>query len=272
MPGAGLGLTYNLYVHPQINIQSVRMQKRPRRSLSPASSASPALQRQPAPGAAPDPVAATPGGTAVAAGPTTVASAPRTNRERTDATRQALMAAARALFVRLGYAATSTPAIVAETGLTRGALYHHFVDKRDLFRAVVAEESHRVAQAIDEALTPTMSPTEALHAGSAAYLAAMRAPGRTRLLLIDAPAVLGGDEVAALDEAGAAGALREGLAAALGVGTDVPVAEIASLLSAAFDRAALAIDAGADADAFGRAMEHLLTRAVAPARERQRRS
>ena len=64
--------------------------------------------------------------------------AARTNRDRTERTRAALLQAARALFVAKGYADTSTPEIVAAAGITRGALYHHFDDKRALFRAVVA--------------------------------------------------------------------------------------------------------------------------------------
>ncbi len=186
----------------------------------------------------------------------------RSNRQRTDATRRALTASARELFVVHGYAGTSTPAIVAATGLTRGALYHHFADKRDLFRAVVADEARAVAEAIAAAVAPGATPREALLAGSATYLAAMRVPGRTRLLLIEGPAILGAAEVDALDQAGAAGALRAGLAAAIGPQNHLPVAALATLLSAAFDRAALAIDAGEDAGAFRNAMDLLLERTL----------
>jgi AcrR family transcriptional regulator len=178
----------------------------------------------------------------------TIERPPRSNRERTDATRQALIDAARSLFVQLGYGDTSTPAIVAAAHITRGALYHHFADKRDLFRAVLEQEARAVAQDIEAAAPAGSTAREALLAGSDAYLAAMRAPGRTRLLLVDAPAVLGPAEARALDDAHAARSLHEGLGAALeeaGV-QPAPLAELAALLSAAFDHAALAVDAGGD--------------------------
>ncbi len=190
----------------------------------------------------------------------------RTNRERTEATRGALLAAARAAFVEKGYAATSTPEIVAAAGITRGALYHHFVDKRDLFRAVLEDEARTVAAEIERAAPSTRSARKALIAGSKAYLDAMTVPGRTRLLLIDGPAVLGSAEIFALDEAHAGRTLREGLQAAMGERMTPPatVDAFAMLLSAAFDRAAIAIDAGSDAAAIRAVMMRLVERTLDP--------
>lgn len=190
---------------------------------------------------------------------------PRTNRERTEATRGALLAAARALFVEKGYAATSTPDIAAMAGITRGALYHHFEDKRALFRAVLEEEARAVADEIERAAPATRSPRKALLAGSQAYLDAMTVEGRTRLLLIDGPAVLGVGETLALDEMHAGRTLREGLALVLDgrIAPPVTVDALATLLSAAFDRAALAIDAGSDPVAIRAAMTRLIKRTVA---------
>lgn len=202
-----------------------------------------------------------------------------------------LLLAARARFVVDGYAATSTPAIVAEAGVTRGALYHHFVDKRDLFRAVVERESRAVAAEIEagsrgggadgsggasggasgggtgvstggNAGDAAVARAE-LVAGGQAYLRAMRAPGRTRLILIEAPAVLGAAEASALDERLAGATLVVGLAAALGDNpAGLPIAELAMLLSAAFDRAALAVEGGADAEVVGRAIDALVAGVV----------
>jgi AcrR family transcriptional regulator len=175
------------------------------------------------------------------------------------------MQAARALFVEKGYAQTSTPEIVAAARVTRGALYHHFTDKRDLFRAVLEREAQAVASEIEASGSPDASPRAALLDGSLAYLEAMSVSGRTRLLLVDGPAVLGPGETAAIDEAHAARTLREGLEAVAGsLRHPLPVAALTALLSAAFDRAALAIAEGADPLAFKAAMIGLVERVTAP--------
>ncbi len=187
---------------------------------------------------------------------------PRSNRDRTEATRAALIDAARELFVRKGYGDTSTPEVVAAAGITRGALYHHFADKRDLFRAVLVREMQAVAADIRAAAPAELPPREALLAGSAAYLGAMSVPGRTRLLLVDGPAVLGHQEVRALDGANAAATLAEGLAAAKVKPQGTSLEAVAQLLSAAFDQAALAVDAGAEVAQQQAAKAWLLRRVV----------
>jgi AcrR family transcriptional regulator len=191
-----------------------------------------------------------------------------TNRERTETTQLALLEAARALFVSKGYGDTSTPDIAQAAGITRGALYHHFADKRDLFRQVLAREAMAVAADIEAAAPAPLGPREALLQGSEAYLDAMTVPGRTRLLLVDGPAVLGMAEAMAIDDANAAHSLREGLVRA-GVGRGkVSVDALSQLLSAAFDRAALEIDAGADANEVRAAMRWLIEQALGPVSKR----
>jgi len=189
------------------------------------------------------------------------ARASRSNRERTDATRQTLMDAARALFVERGYGDTSTPDICAAAGTTRGALYHHFVDKRDLFRHVLQREAEAVAAEIEAACPADLPPEQALIVGAEAYLRAMTLPGRTRLLLIEGPAALGHAETDAIDRRHAARSLREGLTAAMGPAS-APVDGLAVLLSAAFDRAALEVDAGADPAQVRAAMLWLIGRTL----------
>jgi len=191
-----------------------------------------------------------------------------TNRERTESTQLALLEAARALFVSKGYGDTSTPEIALAAGITRGALYHHFADKRDLFRQVLAREAMAVAADIEAATPERLSPREALLQGSEAYLDAMTVPGRTRLLLVDGPAVLGMAEIMAIDDANAAHSLRQGLTrAGMGRG-EVSADALSQLLSAAFDRAALEIDAGADAKEVRAAMRWLVEQALGPDRKR----
>ncbi len=174
----------------------------------------------------------------------------RTNRDRTEATRTDLIAAARRLFTEKSYAETGTPEIVATAGVTRGALYHHFADKQALFAAVVEQEAAAVAGEIESASPPTLDARDALISGSDAYLAAMRAPGRTRLLLLDGPAVLGRAAMDAIDNRHGNRSLREGLVAAMHARSmkKLPAEALTALLAAAFDRAALAIEAGASAD------------------------
>lgn len=189
----------------------------------------------------------------------TPARAGRSNRERTQDTRRALLDAARALFVARGYADTSTPDVVAAAGVTRGALYHHFADKRELFRHVLEAEAEAVREAILAAAPADLPARASLLRGAEAYLDSMTVPGRTRLLLIDAPAVLGAQEALAIDQANAGSTLEQGLTEAL-AGTDVDIAPLARLLSACFDRAALEIEGGGNADRTREAMLWLIGR------------
>ncbi|MEQ8586524.1 MAG: helix-turn-helix domain-containing protein [Thalassobaculaceae bacterium] len=190
----------------------------------------------------------------------------RTNEARTAATRTALIAAARALFVDKGYAETGTPEIVAAAGVTRGALYHHFADKADLFRAVVTAEAAAVAAAIERAADTDGSPRQALIEGAGAYFAAMTEPGRARLLLLDGPAILGPEAMAALDRDQGGGTLRHGLAAASRRIDPAELDALADCLSAAFDRAALAIAGGADPAPYCAAITRLIDATLRTAR------
>lgn len=181
----------------------------------------------------------------------------RSNRERTEQTRQALIDAGRRLFVEKGYAETATPEIVEAAGVTRGALYHHFEDKKALFRAVIEREAQAVAQAIEARSAQQDAPRAALITGASAYFDAMAAEGRTRLLLIEAPAVLGLPAAAAIDAENTEATLRAGLAALLPEAGAL-LGPLTSLLSAAFDRAAVAIEAGGERRDYEQAVAVLL--------------
>ncbi len=167
----------------------------------------------------------------------------RTQAERRAETRRLLLEAGRKLFAEKGFADTATPDIVAAAGVTRGALYHHFADKTALFAAVVEAEHAAVAASIEAAgeATPT-DPVAALLAGSQAFFAAMADPGRRRIMLLDAPAVLGREALDAIDAQYGLETLVCGLRDAMDAGAikRLPVLPLAQLFGALFDRAALA--------------------------------
>jgi AcrR family transcriptional regulator len=181
----------------------------------------------------------------------------RTQKERSDVMRKALMRAARELFVTHGFASTGTPEIVAAAGVTRGALYHHFADKEALFEAVVRAEAEAVALAVEAVDCTGLPPVDALIRGGEAFLMAMQVPGRATLLLTEAPAALGLARLAVIDRETGARTLIDGLAAA-----GVHDAAVAELLSAAHDRAALAIAQGEAEGPWRAALQRLVRGAV----------
>jgi len=185
----------------------------------------------------------------------------RSNAARTQETRSALISAARSLFLKKGFAETGTPEIVATAKVTRGALYHHFSDKIDLFRTVVEDEAKAVADQISRAPVEDTTAIDALMKGAEMYFSAMMVPGRTRLLLIDGPSILGHTEMSRIDRETGGEELRLGLAAALpkNVQADLPLDVLAELLSAAFDRACLEIADGKPNEDYKLAIKTLLT-------------
>ncbi|MDQ3443021.1 MAG: TetR/AcrR family transcriptional regulator [Chloroflexota bacterium] len=170
------------------------------------------------------------------------------NAVRSERTRTALIAAARDLFATGGYAATSTPDIVRVANVSRGALYHHFADKLNLFRAVVEAEQATVAQEVDRPSQEVDDPVAAIRLGGEAFLEAMRDPGRRRILLIDGPAVLGVAAMREIDARHAGRTLVEGVQTAIAAGRmrSLPPVALAALLNAAFDRVAEADDEGGE--------------------------
>lgn len=184
----------------------------------------------------------------------------RSNHERSERMRSKLIAAARRLFTEGSYADISTPDIATAAGVTRGALYHHFADKQALLRAVIEAEAEAVAAEIETETPPDMPVVRQLSEGAATYLRAMAVPGRTRLLLLDGPAVLGRTVMDDIDRRHAARTLREGLAQAMNEGaiSALPLDALTSLLSATFDRAALAIEGGDAASDYAEVLDRII--------------
>src|SRR5215212_9338438 len=115
----------------------------------------------------------------------------RTQAERSESTRGALIDAARRLFAERGYAGVGTEEIVRAAGVTRGALYHHFEGKRELFEAVYSQIEAELAERIAKgALAPgASSPLEAMRAGAGMFLAACTEPEVQQVALLDGPSV-----------------------------------------------------------------------------------
>jgi AcrR family transcriptional regulator len=118
----------------------------------------------------------------------------QTQRERSDATIEDLLRAARALFADRGYNATSLDAVCDAANVTKGALYHHFSGKQHLFRAVYEREQARLARIVGRAYREAEPGSwEAVFAGARAFLAEVLAAGVQRINLLDAPGALGMD-------------------------------------------------------------------------------
>src|ERR1700716_826624 len=108
----------------------------------------------------------------------------RTQAERRETTRAALLAAARELFAERGYADVGTEEIVQRAGVTRGALYHHFRGgKEDLFRAVLVEISAETARRVTRQALEQQDPWDALVVGIDAFLDACATPEVQRIVL-----------------------------------------------------------------------------------------
>ncbi|QVQ50751.1 TetR/AcrR family transcriptional regulator [Spiractinospora alimapuensis] len=166
---------------------------------------------------------------------------PRTRAEQRERTRQVLIRDSRRLFAAHGYAAVGLSEIVRSAGVTKGALYHHFDAKVDLFRAVLSEVQTEVGDTVASTADAQSDPWEQLVAGCQAFLEATSEPGVQRIMLVDGPAVLGWAEWRALDEATSARHLAEALTSLMEAGliTEQPVTPLTRLLSGAMNEAAL---------------------------------
>ena len=162
---------------------------------------------------------------------------------RSEATRRRLVSAARTLFGARGYAEVGTEEIVRAAGVTRGALYHQFRDKADLFAAVAEEVEAEIAERIAGAAGAgaEADPVGALRSGARLFLDACAEPEVERIILLDAPAVLGWEAWRDLAGRYGLGLVRFGLQAAIEAGAIVPqpVAPLAHVLVGALNESAL---------------------------------
>ena len=168
-------------------------------------------------------------------------------------TRSQLVAVGHRLFAERGFAATSTEEIVAQAGVTRGALYYHFKNKEDLFRAVLTEVEETIHERITAVAMAESEPWAGLVAGCGAFLDACMDPAVQRIALLDAPAVLGWEVWRQVGSEHRFGILVAGLQWGVVAGEidDLPVVALAHVLLGALNDGALFI-AGAEDKAVAR--------------------
>lgn len=169
--------------------------------------------------------------------------AERTQRERSEATTAELVEVARRLFAADGYAATSLDDVVRGAGVTKGALYHHFSGKRELFLAVFEREQQRLAAVQYQAFARREGTREGFFAATRAFLEASLDPGVQRITLLDAPSVLGWERIREVEGRYALVQLRQGIEALIRDGhlAPRPVAPLATMLFGAMCEAAMMV-------------------------------
>jgi AcrR family transcriptional regulator len=195
----------------------------------------------------------------------------RTNKNvaRGEATRSQLIAVARRMFADRGYEDTSIEAVLREAGVSRGSLYHHFASKESLFEAVAEDVETTVGAQTLAAASDADGPVAALRAGFLAWIRLAGDPVVQRILLIDAPAVLGWERWRSMEERHALGLIRAGLQVIADGGHLRPdlVGTLAHVLLASVNEVALLVARSDDqeaamkagADAIDELLQRLLT-------------
>ncbi len=165
----------------------------------------------------------------------------RTQADRSAATRDALVSAARPLFAEQGYAAVSTDHIARAAGVTRGALYHQFAGKEELFAAVFEQVEAEIAGRLATQLGSGTDPLAALHDGIDGWLQICSEPEISRIVLIDAPAALGWERWREIGQRYGLGLVEVAIQGLLDAGLlpDQPVRPLAHVLVGALEEAAL---------------------------------
>jgi AcrR family transcriptional regulator len=184
--------------------------------------------------------------------------------EQSDATRNTLLSVARELFTEHGYAATSTNEIADHAGVTRGALYHHFAAKEDLFRAVFEQLEAEVAEHVAREALAGADPLEQLRLGSRAFLDACLDPAVQRIVLLEGPGVLGWETWQGIEERYGYGLVATGVEAVIAAGLvdEQPVGPLAHVLFGALAQAGLMVARADDPAAARTDMEAAMDRLV----------
>ena len=169
----------------------------------------------------------------------------RTQTERSAATQQSLLEAARGLWGDRGYAAVSTPEIAEAAGVTRGAMYHQYANKAALFLAVLeaveTDVTERLVATVADAQPKT--PADALHIAADAWLEIASGPEVRQLVLLDAPSILGWAGFREISHRYGLGMTEQLLSATIESGElkPQPTRPLATILIGALDEAAMSI-------------------------------
>ncbi|HXD58666.1 MAG TPA: helix-turn-helix domain-containing protein [Thermoleophilaceae bacterium] len=163
--------------------------------------------------------------------------------EYAEATRRGLLDAARELFAADGYVDVSIDEICRRARVTKGALYHHFKDKRDLFAAVFEEVEREWADELAELVAEERDPLERIQIVGDAFLDACLDPARQRIMLLDGPSVVMWEELRQIDAGRGFGLIATLLTDAMDTGQlePQPVGPLAHLMLGAMHEASLAI-------------------------------
>jgi len=175
----------------------------------------------------------------------------RATKEQSEITGRRIRDVATALFAERGYTAVRLEEVAAAAQVTRGAVYHHYRNKQHLFEAVAAAAQQRVAAAVAGAAEAVADPWDGLVAGCRAFLTASVDDTHRRILLVDAPAVMGWRTWRSQDAAASGHHLAEAVATLAAAGhleVNSPEAT-ATLLSGAMNEAVLRIAEAPDRDA-----------------------
>ena len=182
--------------------------------------------------------------------------------EQSESTRNALIDAARGLFSERGYAAVPTEEIVQAAGVTRGALYHHFRDKQDLFGEVVERLEQEVLERVAAAAIEVQDPWEQQVTAVGAFLDCCLDPAVQRVILTDAPSVMGLHAWREIEARYGLALVRGGLQAMVDAGlvAEQPLDPLAHMLLGAMQEAGLLIAHAEDKEAARREVGDSLVR------------
>jgi AcrR family transcriptional regulator len=191
----------------------------------------------------------------------------RSQTDRSATTRASLVQAARALFAEHGFAGVGTEAIVAAAGVTRGALYHQFTDKTELFQAVYEAIEEDIARRLGErvAAAGASDPIEVMTLGANAWLDACSEQEVQQIVLLDGPAVLGWERWREIGMRYGIGLVEGLLKHAIEVGRipPQPVRALTHVLVGALDEAGLYIARAEDQTAASEEMRAVIAALVA---------